>query len=311
MALSLPWVAVVIAARLPIRDNSFLWHIRAGTVQLERGAVLTTDPFSFTMLGEPWRTQSWLVELLYAWLEDRWGLSFAFPMVVLVVSLLLVFVGLYVYRRLGSVMPTALMLVATMWLGLGYFTQRPVIFSLALLALVVLADDDRHLRWMLPMLMWVWASVHGSFFVGLGYLALQGIRRRDRLRVGDLLASLVAVSLTAHGLALWGVSTEFARAREALDLIVEWDHPDLFGVALFPFLIGLILLLVHAMMGGLAVRDLWVVVPFLVFGFTANRAVIIAWIVLAPWFSGPLRGLQARSVPTRRLALVNAGWVVV
>jgi hypothetical protein len=53
LALLLPWVALVIGAWGPLVDNSFLWHIRSGTLQMELGAVLTTDPFSFTMNGEP------------------------------------------------------------------------------------------------------------------------------------------------------------------------------------------------------------------------------------------------------------------
>ena len=47
--------------------------LRAGELQLEIGRVLTTDPFSFTAGGEAWRTQSWLAELGYAWLEDVTG----------------------------------------------------------------------------------------------------------------------------------------------------------------------------------------------------------------------------------------------
>ena len=58
-------VGVLIAVRASeaIRDNSFLWHIRAGSLQIESGSVLTEDPFSFTAAGEPWRTQAWLIEL--------------------------------------------------------------------------------------------------------------------------------------------------------------------------------------------------------------------------------------------------------
>ena len=33
LVLILPWIALVIDAWAPIRDNSFLWHIRAGELQ--------------------------------------------------------------------------------------------------------------------------------------------------------------------------------------------------------------------------------------------------------------------------------------
>ena len=67
-------VAVIVAA--PIRDNSFLWHVRAGTIQLDSLRVLTEDPFSLTFTGTPWRTQSWWMEFLYAHLE-RWFVGLA------------------------------------------------------------------------------------------------------------------------------------------------------------------------------------------------------------------------------------------
>ncbi len=60
----LPWLGIVIAARRPIRDNSFLWHLSAGARQLDAGQVLTVDPFSYTFGGADWRTQSWLADLL-------------------------------------------------------------------------------------------------------------------------------------------------------------------------------------------------------------------------------------------------------
>ena len=87
-------VALAIDAWAPIRDNSFLWHIRAGELQAQAGEVLVADPFSFTMLGEPWLTQSWLVELLYAWAEGLTGLGFVPYMILLVGGLTFVGVGL-------------------------------------------------------------------------------------------------------------------------------------------------------------------------------------------------------------------------
>ena len=88
LMMALPWVAVGIVARGAIRDNSFLWHIRAGSLQTEMGQVLTADPFSFTKLGEAWRTQSWLAELGYAWGERTWDLSYV-PWMVVAAALVL------------------------------------------------------------------------------------------------------------------------------------------------------------------------------------------------------------------------------
>ena len=82
IALAVPLIAAVVSGRIPVRDNSYLWHVRAGTLQSDLGRVLTEDPFSFTAVGRAWRTQSWLADLLYGWLDRRWGLAVVTPIVV-------------------------------------------------------------------------------------------------------------------------------------------------------------------------------------------------------------------------------------
>ena len=94
--MAVPFEAAIIAARLPVRDNSYLWHVRSGTVQSGRAAVLTADPFSFTAQGRPWRTQSWLADLLYDWGDRLWALDFVVPLILLGSILLVACVALRV-----------------------------------------------------------------------------------------------------------------------------------------------------------------------------------------------------------------------
>ncbi len=293
-----PWVVVGIAARSPIRDNSFLWHVRAGTAQMEGGAVLTADPFSFTALGRPWRTQSWLAELGYGWLEGRFGLAFVAPMVMAVGAVFFLALGTVAYRRLRRVTPLAVYLVLTAVMAAGFLNPRPVIFSYALFALVVLADDDRRLRWTLPLLFWTWASLHGSFVVGGAYLLFQAIRRREWGRWREGLIIALAVSVTAHGLGVWQMLWAFLGGREALANITEWATPSLISVPLAPLFLGIVGLIVAGMRGRLEARDLWVIVPFLALALSSNRSVIPAWIALAPFV---VRSLEDLRIPTRTL----------
>ena len=308
VALLLPLVAAVIAARLPVRDNSYLWHVRAGSLQIERGEVLTVDPFSFTAMGRPWRTQSWLADLLYGWADGIWSLRAVTPLVLGGALVMVAAIGVRVYRSVPAALPAAIGTVWVMWLTIGYFTPRPVLFSLALLAVFLVAADDKRLRWALPLVMWLWASVHGGFIVGLGYLVLDGLRRRDRSRLVDIGAATAVTLLTAHGWGTWQVVLQFLGSTGELDLIVEWLTPDLFSIEHFPFALALVALLVGAVNGRIAKRDLWVVIPFVIFAFTANRAVPIAALVLAPWFvSGLARAARSRSPVSARQSVFNAG----
>jgi hypothetical protein len=219
------------------------------------------------------------------------------PVVLVGAVLLVATIAIRAYKSVGTPLVAALGTGWILWLTIGYFTPRPVLLSLALLGLFLLAADLQRLRWTLPVLMWIWASVHGGFVVGLGYLCLDGLRRRDRDRVWDIAGATLVTLFTAHGWAVWETILRFAGNSEALDLIVEWLPPDFTSVEHFPFVLGILGLLYGAMRERIQPRDLWVIGPFLLFAFTANRAVPLASLVLTPFFLHSLVGAGNRSRP--------------
>ena len=282
IALALPWVALVIAARAPIRDNSFLWHVRAGTVQIDSGQVLTTDPFSFTAGGEPWRTQSWLAELLYGWAERWIDLGFVPWMVAATSLVLFTSIGTIAYLRSRSIRGSALTLVLSTILLLAPLAPRPVIFSFVLFALVILAWERPSTQWAVPLLLWVWAATHGSFVIGGLYLVVTALARRDRKAVPVIGLSALLTLLTAHGLGVVEILLDFSRSSGALALVSEWATPDFLTPTMAPFLAGTVIVMWGAMSGRVVKRDLFIIVPALVLGATATRAVPLAWLALLP-----------------------------
>lgn len=296
LALLIPLVALVIDAWAPIRDNSFLWHIRAGSLQREAGEVLTSDPFSFTMLGEPWLTQSWLAELLYAWGEDVSDLGFVPPMMLLTSLVAFLGLGLIAYRFSRSVPTTALILLLSTALLLSFLVPRPVIFSFALFALVILGWSDARVRWTLPFLFWIWASVHGSFVLGLAYVGLSLIMDREWRWLPTAFVSGLATLLTAHALGVVQILLDFSAARETLELLTEWRKPELLSIVFIPFLIGIGLIIVGSARRVISPRHLWLIVPFVAVGLSATRALPPAWIALVPLIALSLKGSEGASV---------------
>jgi len=311
--LLVPWVGLIVAARAPLRDNSFLWHIRAGELQLDAGRVLTADPFSFTRFGETWRTQSWLADLVYRQLELWTDLEFVPWLVAGVGSVALGLITVEAWRRSHSLAASAVSVILTGWIGIGFFSPRPVLFSYAFIALAVVVLGDRRLRWAIPLVVWVWAALHASFVVGLGLIVLTGLQRRRPWKA-VLGVSVVAASLTAHGLGVWSTLLAFSSNRGALDLISEWAPPDLTGLDLVPYALFLALIVVGASTGSIAPRDLWVVIPIALFGLTAARAVFPAALVLCPFVAVTLarwtRGLEAKSRGTALPVTVAAGLLI-
>jgi hypothetical protein len=295
LALLVPWVALVIDAWDPIVDNSFLWHIRAGTVQADQGSVLTTDPFSLTMFGEPWLTQSWLVELLYAWAESLTGLGFVPYMILLVGGLTFVGVGLAAYRRSRSVPATAFVLILSILGLISFLVPRPVLFSYLLMTLVVLAWERPSARWAIPFLFWIWAAVHASFVIGLAYVGLSLIVRKEWRHLPTTIVAGLATLVTAHGIGILTFLVDFGESREALQYLTEWRSPGILDVVFLPFLGGMVFVVIGAFRNRIFPRHLWLIVPFTVLALTSVRAIPPAWLALVPLVALSLSDLEIGS----------------
>jgi hypothetical protein len=246
-------------------------------------------------------------------MEIWFGLGFV-PLLIMVVGLAaLGFVTLEAWRRSRSLFATALAVVLTGWIGTGFFSPRPVLFSYALIAVFVVALSDRRLRWTVPLVLWVWAALHASFVVGLGLIVLTGLQNRRPWRA-QLAAGALAVSLTAHGLAVWSTLLAFSANSDALALITEWAPPRLTGLDLAPYALMLAVLFVGASRGSISPRDLWVVVPLALFGLTATRAIFPAALVLAPYVAATVAPvvvpLERRSRPTALPVTLAAGLLI-
>ncbi len=270
---------------MPIGDNSFLWHVRAGTLQLDSGRVLTTDPFSFTEFGQPWRTQSWLAELGYGWLERlTGGIDWVPIMKFVMISLTVALLGFVIHRvggrRSALTLGTMLLLV---WQASAFAIARPALLGFVLLAVVIaVVHTPQRPLWVLPLVFWLWAAVHGMFVVGLGYVFLDSVRRRSKRQFVAVVISGLATAATAHGLGVWGILVQFLRSRSALGLISEWQPPDFSSPMVIPFLIAIIGLLIAATLNRLRPDDLWIMIPFLTFGLMAGRNVWPAVMALIP-----------------------------
>ena len=59
-----------LATRVPV-DTDTWWHIRSGEYTLTHGMIYA-DPFSFTMLGQPWINHSWGSQIV---LYGAWQLA--------------------------------------------------------------------------------------------------------------------------------------------------------------------------------------------------------------------------------------------
>jgi hypothetical protein len=290
----------VIGARV-IVDNSFLTHLATGRLILERGAVPTADPYSALASGLPWTVQSWLVSVIYAWLDATAG---GWSIRVFHGAL-----GAGITLGLWQLVAPSRQLVTRVWLtgltlltGTALWAPRPLLVGLAAAVVTLQVVQAMRPRWWLVPLFALWVNCHGSFALGLALLAAVAVgaavdrRRWPRAEIGLGLRAALGCGLGAlnpQGWRLLWFPVELLRRGDALRHVAEWRAPDFRSVPEQLFLALLALIVVAA-----SRRCPWrQLVPGLVFfasGLLAVRNLGMASLVIVALMAPSLAGLGGR-----------------
>lgn len=197
-----------------VHEPSTWIHIKTGAKILAARGIPSTDSFSYTMGGRPWTTSSWLSDVLFFLIHRSFGtqglILFKSAVAALAFSLLL------------PINPASPLTAATI-LGLGAlaswtgFTERPAVFDLLMLALLVRVLRLRKpFHWKLVVQVaaveLLWANLHGTrAVIGVWMALLKTFKtslrtaQKERLRHAAILAAaVVGLSLNPLGFHLVG-----------------------------------------------------------------------------------------------------------
>jgi hypothetical protein len=335
-------MALVAAYERRQADPDLWGHLRYGRFFADNGLADLTDPFAYTSVGRTWQAHEWLAQL------TLWG-GYALGGAVGLIVLKTLMGGaaiIFLYRaiRLGSsdarVWAPVLMLTAGMvgrWL-----LFRPQLFTFCFFAYFVFVLFAHLLGrparlWPLPLVMVLWANLHGGFLAGLGAIGLTlGLRAvqcvtRDGLRPRALAAAtwplgltltvcLAATLLNPFGLDLWRyILTELTHDtnRRYID---EWMPLLRFDPHAWTILTVFLLLGALAFVGLLAqarsvrVADIpawvWLLsclpLTWMAFGSIRHVPLLVLW-------AAPVLALLAQAAADRwaTAGLWRAGWLTV
>ncbi len=163
---------VFIAASIDRNYQTDLWHhLARGRVFLEEGVLPDADRFTFTVPGQPFRDVNWLWQIGFYHLYRAGGLPLVQAANSAVLALTMGILFALARRRCGSPAVACGVCVAA-FLGLWpLLIIRPQTFSLLLFVVLmgVLELAGRNPRWLAvpPLVLALWANVHGGFPVGL------------------------------------------------------------------------------------------------------------------------------------------------
>jgi hypothetical protein len=295
----------VLVGLQPLHDSSFLTHLATGRIILDSGGVPSVDPYTFTAPGEPWVVQSWLVSVLYASAERLGGLD-AVRLVVAGLAGAVAGLGWRLTRPADGVIARTGLAAVFVAVGAGMWAERPLMVGLLAFALVVLAaEGGLDPRWLLP-LGWVWVNAHGSFPLGLVYLAaaaagsrLDGGDGRQEARCALWAAGgMLTGAVGPLGLTALTFPVELLRRRDALAHVIEWQAPTFTDLGQQAFLLQLVVAIVL-----LARRPSWraamVLGVFAAAALLGSRNVTVASIALLPAMAAGLRGVGSLEVASR------------
>ena len=307
-----------------LSDNSFFWHLRTGQLILDSGFP-HGDPFSFSAPGTHWVVQSWLAEVAYAVIDRVTG-PFGIRVLVGVTGVAIAVLAFRLALRLTGNRVRAALLTAAALAGLDtLWSERPLVFgvlALVVLLWVVEVPDSfvgRRPVIVVPVLLWCWANVHGTFALGFAYLGLHLVGRwldghppwaaRERRLLLASTVAFAAIFVNPYGVGLVTFPIALLGRSDILRHVVEWGSPDfhsLRGEVFALWILVFVVVLVRAP-GRVSRRDLLVSLPFLVLALWALRNIALAPLVGLP--------IAARAVARPRPARPadragGVGWVL-
>ncbi len=234
LAVALPVLAALLAG---LSSVDLAYHLRAGEQLLATGAIPTTDSFTFTAAGAPWLNQQWAAQAVLAVTFRIAGWT---GLAVLRAALVGVVFGCLfaTCRRQGlDLRRAAWLTLAAFAVAAPAFALRPQLFGMALLAVTLLIVSVRraHPRalWAVPIVVLVWANVHGSFFLGplvlgLAWLAdLHDRAPRRHLALVVAAVSAAAALVNPFGLAVWSYAAGLSTNAVVTNRISEWQPTTL------------------------------------------------------------------------------------
>lgn len=210
--------AVSISLLTPIRDNDFFWHLATGKWIAEHGELPTTDPFAYTTSLKAqedfYRAKIllslyWLANLLQYGVFSFGGYYGIIVLRVIIILLTLLILTAHMRKKGLNTISALFLLIPLSLLFSLYKGDRPNQMTYLFAALFMFLADalkrGEKKGYLLPLVLLLWANMHGGFLLGAVIVLSMGVAellRKMFLRGHSLNRKLVTVLLITLGAGL-------------------------------------------------------------------------------------------------------------
>ena len=266
------WVMVVLAGFLfftslvPLVPNDYWWHLRIGQVISSEHTIPNTNIYSWSIpQDQPFFYGARLGEWLLYGIYQMGGLPLSIFTRNLVVGIAFFLVSKEAHRRTGSWRIASLVLALACLMCTNNMLLRPQMWALIpfmILYILLSCYQDGQLwgYWLVvcPILMAVWANIHGSFVLGLGLMGIYCLggaldylfKQRDAAAMARLIwlatisgLSALFVLINPKTYHIYTYVIKLLTDPPSQNLIEEWQSPSPDGLANTIFFLSIILLI--------------------------------------------------------------------
>jgi hypothetical protein len=256
LAVLLPVLASLIA-RLSSVDLAY--HLRAGAEILATGMIPSADTWTFTVDGGRWVDQQWAAQVVLRLVEAAGGWVGLAAFRAVLVGVIFGALALIGVRRGLDTRTAAVLSLVAFAVAAPALALRPQLLGMVCFVAVLLLVVDRrgHPRrlWLAPIIVAIWANLHGSFFLGplvVGLAGLEDVHDRSsgaRATLLVALACVVAACLTPFGPLVWVYAAGLSTNPSVTAQITEWQPTslrDVPGMLFFASVLAVIVLIARS-----------------------------------------------------------------
>jgi hypothetical protein len=296
-------------------DGDTGYHIRAGEYILKTFSIPRHDMFSFISPPISWTAHEWLSEVIMAVIHKSFGLTG----IVVFFAFLISLASYLLFRIINSdnnniIIALFVVLLATITSQI-HWLARPHIFSLFLMIVWYYILDLHHYKnrnylYLLPIIMIVWANLHGGFMGGFmllgmylfgdftGYIFHKNEEKDaylNRLKVLALttVACIAAAVINPYGYHILLFPFKLTSSKEIMDSVSEFMSPNFHENYVKSFEIFLLLLLAAL---GVSKFKLNVIETLLILLFTYMSLYSARYIPLFAIITAPILARQLQSI---------------
>jgi hypothetical protein len=290
--------AIALGPQMMNVDGDLGRHLTLGDYILDARVIPTEDVFSFSKLGDPLTPHEWLADVIFSLSYRMAGLDG----VVWLTAFVLAVSFWLIYRHSVSLSNMSVLAliggILGAFAGSLHWLTRPHIFTILFTAIWTIELEKVRIglrkSWIIfPILMVIWANLHGAFIAGLVIwgLVLFGElmeKRRDWNQLRALIwigpASILASIFNPDGLGIWKTGLGFLGNQYLVSHTAEYLPPDFQNPAFWPFLLvlGLSILLLGLNQGRMKFAHIFLLGSWTVMALYSARNIPLYIVVAMP-----------------------------